>query len=380
MEFSRQQEDALQLVEDWLQGGGPQVMRLFGYAGTGKTTLAREMKADFYAAFTGKAAHVLQTKGCPASTIHSLIYNPRSKSKARMTELEEKLKTLVEGSPEYAEIKAEIDAEADNLKNPSWTLKLDSPLRYAKLLVIDECSMVDEQMGKDLLSFGCRVLVLGDPAQLPPIKGGGFFTDAKPDVLLTEVHRQARDNPILDLATTIRETGRLPANHPLVHHRKITPEMSMGVDQIICGKNVTRRRANTRMRELLGMNDPLPLIGDKVVCTKNNHELGILNGALYEVTRAVHDDGVEIELDGRISVDVHPELFTGEDLPWWKLRDEDYENFEYGYALTCHKAQGSQWDSVGLINECESFRQHSARWLYTAVTRAAKELWIARVR
>ena len=57
--------------------------------------------------------------------------------------------------------------------------------------------MVDEDLGRDLLSFGKPVLVLGDPAQLPPVKGGGFFTEAEPDVMLTEVHRQAADNPII---------------------------------------------------------------------------------------------------------------------------------------------------------------------------------------
>ena len=60
--------------------------------------------------------------------------------------------------------------------------------------------MVDEDLGQDLLSFGTPVLVLGDPAQLPPVKGGGFFTEAEPDIMLTEVHRQAADNPIVRMS------------------------------------------------------------------------------------------------------------------------------------------------------------------------------------
>ena len=147
--------------------GTPQVFRLFGYAGTGKTTLARHFAehADGevkFAAFTGKAASVMRGKGCKgASTIHSLIYRARESGE-------------------------EI---------PSFDLWDEAPASKAELIVIDECSMVDAELGRDLLSFGVPLLVLGDPAQLPPIQGGGFFTEAEPDVMLTEVHRQARRRP-----------------------------------------------------------------------------------------------------------------------------------------------------------------------------------------
>ena len=62
---------------------------------------------------------------------------------------------------------------------PSFELWDDAPASKAKLIVIDECSMVDAELGRDLMSFGVPLLVLGDPAQLPPIQGGGFFTDAE---------------------------------------------------------------------------------------------------------------------------------------------------------------------------------------------------------
>ena len=74
---------------------------------------------------------------------------------------------------------------------PSFELWDDAPASKAELIVIDECSMVDAELGRDLMSFGVPLLVLGDPAQLPPIQGGGFFTEAEPDAMLTEVHRQA---------------------------------------------------------------------------------------------------------------------------------------------------------------------------------------------
>lgn len=369
MEFSHQQAQALESVTRWLQGSS-QVYRLFGYAGTGKTTLAKYLKASHYAAYTGKAAYVLQQKGCPATTIHSLVYVPAIKSAERLKHLQAKLKA----DPENAKLQAQVKAEKENLKRPAFTLNLESPLQDARLLVIDECSMVDANMAADILSFGCRVLVLGDPAQLPPVKGGGYFTDATPNYLLTEVHRQARENPILDLATTVRETGVLPATHPCLHTGKITPTMALGVDQLIVGKNATRRSSNTRYRELLGYTDPLPVVGDKVVCTRNNHEIGILNGAVYEVTDTWTDMHY-MQLDNTLEVEYHPELFLNRELDYWRIQDAD--SFEYGYALTCHKAQGSQWDSVGIVNESGVFRGHATRWLYTAITRAAKDLWVA---
>ena len=61
----------------------------------------------------------------------------------------------------------------------------------------------------------------------------------------------------------------------------------------------------------------------------------------------------------------------------YPIRRESDE-FDYGYALTVHKAQGSQWDDVLLFDESYAFREHRARWLYTGLTRAAKRLTIVR--
>src|SRR3954467_1053695 len=182
MQWSPEQDRALKTVSRWIESGDGQVFRLFGYAGTGKTTLARHLAEHIdgevaFGAFTGKAALVMRAKGCKdARTIHGLIYRPR-------------------------------DMESEE---PTFVLNEDSAASNASLIVIDECSMVDEELGRDLLSFGKPVLVLGDPAQLPPVKGGGFFTEAEPDVMLTEVHRQATDNPIIRLSMIVREGGRLP--------------------------------------------------------------------------------------------------------------------------------------------------------------------------
>lgn len=371
MNFSPQQEGALTAVQQWLHSD-EQTFRLFGYAGTGKTTLARHLNADFYAAYTGKAAHVLRQKGCrDASTIHSLIYCPKEKSHERLMAMQTKRLDPDLTPQQCADLDRLIAEEKTNLHKPAFTLNLDSPLRSAGLLVIDECSMVDARMGRDLLSFGCKILVLGDPAQLPPVMGGGFFTAQKPDVLLSEIHRQARGNPILDLATRIRE-GQRWQEHELIQSAA-TAEEAVAAEQIICGRNATRHRINRRIRTLLGHTDRLPVPGDRLVCLKNNHEFGLLNGALYEVAEVL-DRGhcLQLELDTGLMVAAHREPFLGEEVD--PQFERNFEKFDFGYALTCHKSQGSQWDSVLVFDESECFRGSARRWLYTAVTRAAHSL------
>ena len=208
--FSPHQDAALQAVATWLKAkpgsnGTPQVFRLFGYAGTGKTTLANHIaeQADGevkFAAFTGKAASVMRGKGCRgASTIHSLIYRARESGE----------------------------------EVPNFDLWDEAPASKAALIIIDECSMVDAELGRDLLSFGVPLLVLGDPAQLPPIQGGGFFTEAEPDVMLTEVHRQAEGNPIIRLSMDIRageylEPGRYGETEVVAQRRSRSGARAQG--------------------------------------------------------------------------------------------------------------------------------------------------------
>src|SRR6266480_6272355 len=223
--FTPHQDSALKAVAGWLKAkpgknGTPPIFRLFGYAGTGKTTLARHIADGVdgevkFAAFSGKAALVMRNKGCDnASTIHSLIYRARE----------------------------------SGVEQPSFELWDDAPASKAKLIVIDECSMVDAELGRDLMSFGVPVLVLGDPAQLPPVQGGGYFTDAEPDAMLTEVHRQAQDNPIVRLSMDIREgkslTQGLYGETQVVGRADLDPKRVIGADQVLVGRNVTRRAYN----------------------------------------------------------------------------------------------------------------------------------------
>src|SRR3984893_5391225 len=259
--FTPQQDAALQGIAQWWKEGRRRapIFRLFGYAGTGKTTLAKHIAEGIdgkvlFAAFTGKAACVMRSKGCyGASTIHRLIYKPQEK----------------------------------NEENPTFELWRKAPASHAKLIIIDECSMVDAELARDLMSFEVPLLLLGDPAQLPPIQGGGFFTDAKPDAMLTEVHRQAQDNPIVRLSMDIRAGKSLEQGQygetQVVGRGDLDPKRVIGADQVLVGRNATRRAYNVRLRERRGFAGTLPVTGDKLVCLRNNRNKGLFNGGLWVV-------------------------------------------------------------------------------------------------
>tara|TARA_R110000772_G_scaffold118018_1_gene223630 strand:+ start:159 stop:1340 length:1182 start_codon:yes stop_codon:yes gene_type:complete len=389
MQFSSEQNRALQSVSDWLGSSDQQVFRLFGYAGTGKTTLAKHFAEGvggnvYFAAFTGKAAYVLQQKGCDATTIHSLIYIPRSKSLIRLSQLREKLKNTDKAHPKYEILRKMIRLEEENAAKPFFQLNLESDLTNASLLIIDEVSMVNKEMAADLMSFGCKILVLGDPAQLPPVFGGGYFIDAEPDFMLTDIHRQALDNPIIDLATRLRK-HEMPAygsygDSTVIKRADMGSDLVMNCDQLLVGRNKTRTNFNSRIRELLGYGADQPVTGDRVVCLRNDHEVGLLNGALWSVEDALlTDDGDTIDLSiapeqggSSIAVEAHLCHFLGEKPGMWEKRSA--QEFDYGYALTCHKAQGSEWSSVVVYNERLGPSSDQWKWLYTAVTRAAERV------
>jgi exodeoxyribonuclease-5 len=363
VDWSPQQDEALRAVSTWLKDrNAPQVFRLFGWAGTGKSTLAvhlaQGVKSVKYAAFTGKAALVMRKHGCKgASTIHSLIY------------------TLI----------------SDEEGEPKFALDPESEAATADLIVIDEVSMVDENLGRDLLSFGTKVLVLGDPFQLPPVQGAGFFTLAEPDVMLTEIHRQARDNPIIRMSVDIREgewleNGRY-GESKVISRGDIDSAEVQEADQVLVGRNKTRLDYNDRLRELKGLPRHEPVVGDRLVCLRNNPVKKLLNGQIWTVAevkkRPRHRYSMTLEADdpgikSKAKVITHEAFFAGEEetLAWPERRQ--YDEFTFGYCLTVHKAQGSQWDNVYLFDESFVFREDRRRWLYTGVTRASEKITVVR--
>lgn len=363
MEWSPQQDEALQAVSRWLKDkSAPQVFRLFGWAGTGKSTLARHLaqgvKSVKYAAFTGKAAMVMRKYGARgATTIHSLIYALVSEK---------------DGEPKFA-----IDPESDAAS--------------ADLIVIDEVSMVDEALGRDLLSFGTKVLVLGDPFQLPPVQGAGFFTAVEPDFMLTEIHRQASDNPIIRMSMEIREGGYLePGRYGeslVIPRSEVDRAAVLEADQVLCGRNKTRIAYNDRLRELKDLPAHEPVVGDRLVCLRNNPVKKLLNGQIWTATdvrkrsaarfsMTLASDEVTGSKPTEAKVVTHAAFFSGEEdtLSWPERRQ--FDEFTFGYCLTVHKAQGSQWDNVYLFDESYVFREDRQRWLYTAVTRASDRITV----
>jgi exodeoxyribonuclease-5 len=365
--WSPEQEHAIKLVRRWMKKRDRQVFRLFGYAGTGKTTLAQELGRGYaltrFAAFTGKATDVMRQRGCePVSTIHKLIY------------------LLIE------------DEETGELK---FGLRPREDLDRVGMIVIDEASMVDQDLARDLLSFGIPILVIMDPFQLPSIgNGGSFFAHAKPDAMLTQIHRQAADNPILRLAHQIRRGKSLPkpgyrAGDALrITNGDFDPN---DFDVELCGLNETRHRYNRHSRRHFGFargssNRLPPQKGETVVCLANDYTIKepVFNGTTWEVISTEPTDDrrvptIELRLrskyDGKTTTTVRValECFNEHKL----LRYYGLQQFDFGYCLTVHKAQGSEWSRVLLINEARFFRAEAARWLYTGITRAEKKLTIA---
>lgn len=367
MTLSPQQDQAFRAFKAWLADPDRKpFFYLAGYAGAGKTYLAKTFAAEVpkavYAAFTGKAALVLAGKGChPASTIHSLIY------------------------------KAEEDGQGITRFRLN---RHDSAILSADLVVIDEVSMVGEELGRDLLSFEKPILVLGDPAQLPPVgDGAGLFTKGEPDFMLTEIHRQAEGNPIIRMSMIVREGGRLEPGaygaSQVLRRNDVTRGMVLGADQVLCGMNKTRRSTNAKIRNLIGYSREGSRFveGERVVALKNDKDTGLLNGSIWRVDEIEFSDPEETEmvitpLDAGMTV--RSAVIRTNHL-WLEGREREltpdqarkYQPVDYGYCLSVHKAQGSQWDDVLIFDESFVFKEDRARHLYTAITRAAKRVTVA---
>lgn len=383
--ISQDQERALAALLDWFiaHRNEKQFITLGGYAGTGKTTLISILRNSLhalnpklkvgFASYTGKAARVLQTKIKESEsfypqdtigTIHSLIYTPMINDREEIVGWKKKEK---------------IDRE---------------------LIIIDEASMVDGVIWHHLLSYKIPMIVVGDHGQLPPI-AGNFNLMQKPELLLEQIHRQSEGDPIIDLSIAARTTGIIDVGRYSSYVAKFSKEDADAQEflsdilnnytnetLVLCGYNNTRRRLNKFIRAGLGFESPEPSAGDRVICLRNNHQLQIFNGMLGTIMsiESKNEDwyAADVRMDGEdknYSGLLYKPQFGA--LTPFNFSDNRRDTmngdlFDFGYALTVHKAQGSQAKRVVLFEE--RFKKMDEkdwrRWLYTAITRATDELYI----
>lgn len=395
MELTRKQEEGLRIaIERYIHGEKYTVIS--GYAGTGKSTLVRfiidalaahgvrEDRDVCFACYTGKACQVLMNMGNQnVSTLHKLLY--------------------------------------DSIPKPAggWIRKPKTEIDY-KIIIVDEVSMAPKQLMELLFTHNVHVICLGDPFQLPPIdKDADNHLLNNPHVFLDEIMRQAAESEIIQLATKIRNFEPFSADMftgkevKIFNQNDLNMGMLMWGDQILVATNATRIKFNNAIRKEMGRSDK-PEDGDKVICLRNywddysNEGNPLVNGTIGYLKNCFENFLVLPYWAGIREVPVIMSQFiceTGEDYGAysmdkklilegektldWKIQYRlaksiktahlvPYE-FTYGYAITCHKAQGSQWKNVVIYEEGFPFpKEEHGRWLYTAVTRASEKVVLVR--
>lgn len=393
--LSPEQAKAVDAFGAWLDNRDKPYFVLEGPPGSGKTTIAKYLAEQhsgpaYFMAYTGAASAVLTRKGMHATTIHSSIYLPANERIEEAEQLErelaaELLKPITDQREKHIR---KWRRRLEELYSPEFVMKPKCPFTPDSLIICDEMSMIGEQEAQDLLSFNLPVLVLGDPNQLPPISGKAYF-GGKPDYALTEIHRQALDSPILFLASQVLK-GKTPTigkygTSAVIRRTDITSEIALGVSQIITGSNKARINFNKEIRALKKFEGTFPKKGEKLICLRNNQQLGIFNGQLFEVVEDsdAHDRFLYMNIKGEGFSDevvVHKECFTDPDvLKSWNFARRKFANeFDYAYACTCHKAQGSQFNSV--LVYADQFKWDPKlwkQWLLTALTRAEERVILA---
>jgi|SRR5579875_2501343 len=351
-----EQERAIDAILAWLRSSRRE-MRVAGLAGTGKTTILAYLyeyldAKVIVASYTGKSVAVLRKRGITdATTLHRLLY--------------------------YSSY---------NKRAGDWNHRTKKFLDRHDVVMVDEASMVSPRIRDELLAKARKVLFVGDPGQLEPIEGGGgFMEDA--DIKLSQIHRQALDNPIIRFSHRLRHDK--PFGYGRLGRLNIFPLSTYddvdltAYDMIACGLNATRMRINREIRERKGYRDILCL-GERIVCLENDTNLHVFNGETFTVAelREPFEDR-----DGEKVIEARLVDETNEDRGWIPIRtqallnaahntpkrERDGLNFQYGGCLTVHKLQASEYDNVLGIDEppgsCDP-----KKWRYTMTTRAVKHL------
>lgn len=381
MQLSSEQQQAFDKIMHWFEKTDKQEFVLSGYAGTGKTTLARYIEDNieyvYFCAFTGKAANVLRDKGCMnVSTIHSAIYAVKSKPKDKLAALEvERTNAAAQGDSKRVK---EIVAEIKQLSQVQFGLAESTDLDHASLVIVDEYSMLNQKLIDDLRKKAQKILYLGDPFQLAPVHGEN---DLQPTFTLEQIHRQALDSAIIRASMEIR-AGRMPQkgvqnDFIFIDKDRLTSKHLMAADVVIVGRNKTRANMNAWFRKQLGYESPMPQKGDKLICRKNDKEIGFYNGMSAVCAASSH---IEADLYFRLAIEEHNAMFntyagdfaTGiEPYDGYNKIHRELQRFQYAYAITAHLSQGSEYGKVIVKNEpIGRTAIERARWQYTAITRA----------
>ena len=448
-DLSKDQRVAYDAIMKWADGGsGAPVLSLGGYAGSGKSTLvslvAEQIELPAFCAFTGKATSVLRrklqsagTETCVAQrrkhggdapsnkpfcgTIHQLIYAACECREPEVVEEEDEngkmVKTFI--YPEKDE-----DGNCVLCGGEGWHRREVLDRNYG-LIIVDEASMVNDEMLRDLRGYNVPILAVGDHGQLPPVRGVGSLMK-NPTLRLEQIHRQAEGNPIIALSKIVREQGRLPDSfdggdavrfESLRSVERIIEERYAGASAerllemgLACYTNKSRVGLNDRVRRARGTAGKAPAAGEHVICLRNMRaEAGhapVANGMrgvlTSDVTSKIDHRGVEsnTHVVGSVAfpddgIEAHKyemlyQQFRREKTfasPEELVRETGLhsfsaagELFDYGYAMTVHKMQGSQFDDLVVCAERGGYMSNEdwRRWLYTATTRASKKLTVLR--
>ena len=398
MQFNEQQLTAIRLMVKWYftKTDIQQIFALSGYAGTGKSTtintaikmLGLPLSDVIFCTLTGKASLVLRMKGNPSNTIHRTFYSTFKKGNSFLFSLKKKISSNI------------------------------------KVVVIDEASMITQKMLNDISNFNVPIVLLMDDFQLPPIIGSNIYIDnakEKMDIQLTQVMRQDDTSGILDLANLTRNE-QLPdykqyKASKVVHFNEIIDNVCK-YDMVVCYSNKMRRYLNKYIRGKKGFTSIYPQKGEKIVCLMNNYNycieyedipINIVNGMIGYCNSdafTVDENNMEVlKLDftpdflvdkntmGNLHLDTKCfcEIFEQyeKDISKDAFIEEMYNNdieddklgevcmIDYGYAVTCHRAQGSEADNVLVVVEPNILKHIYFRWLYTAITRAKKSVTVA---
>jgi exodeoxyribonuclease-5 len=426
IELSEEQKSVCDKVVKWYNNGYDPYITIGGYAGTGKTTLISfladyiEKKRGYkpknknnkfkvaFCAYTGKAASVLKKKLKGVIETESVKYT-YSKSKKGVVRAQPESNLI--GTIHSLMYRPVTRMNSQGKKVISHWEKVDD-LQYVDLIIIDEASMVNHDIWRDLLSYDVPIIAVGDHGQLPPI-GSKFNLMEKPILTLKKIHRQAESNPIIQLSQDIRKYGEIHVPLPTLDNkevfgmnwqnqqcRDVFNSITFDKDVIcLCGFNKSRVKLNTHIRKNIGFEVEDIYPGERVICLRNNHEMGVMNGQLGNVvwslpfekelsTMTVQmDDDEENYYDCLVNTDcfgqesyndifdhTHDEYKSA--IKRSKCSQVDF--FDYGYCTTVHKSQGSEWNRVILFVQRNSYQNDDdyKRWLYTAATRAKEKLFV----